>query len=322
MSNTYPITEEQKAILNSFTCERLTADDMNLHKIQTFSSYRGQGLVNALRYYGWETDKCSSTAYYVIKNSVGQIVMFFSLKCGALFDPNFFYRLRDEFAEMDHLKTMWAQARRGDENARRYLAELEAALGKEEYDKRIRDLDSRYYAKRGMYREMKADKRSEPSNKIVRVDKGHAAIELVEFCANDRTKGCWNDIFNDSFLTRRNTMGKVFFWWFIVPKMIEISKLIGCEYAYLFAADDDPDGTLVQYYEEALHFKKLTHLGTVKPYYDMHCFFMGRRLFSVDKDHLDPGEIIEDEDDLHGLDYYQKEFFEHFNLRLNADDIV
>ena len=322
MRDTYPITEEQMQILNTFTCERLTADDMNLHKIQNFISYRGQGLVYSLRFNGWQTDKCGSTAYYVIKNSLGQIVMFFSLKCGALFDPYFFYRVKDEIAEMEHLRNMRFQASRGDEKARLYLEELEEVLGKEEYGRRIRDLVDRYYGKRDLYRKMKSDKNCEPSEKILRVDKGHAAIELVEFCANDRTKSCWDSAFNDSFMTRRNTMGKVFFWWFIVPKMIEISKLIGCEYAYLFAADDDPDGTLVQYYEEALHFKKLTHLGTVKPLYDMNCFFMGRRLFSVDKDHLDLGEIIEDEDDLHGLDYYRKQFFEHFNLRRNIDDIA
>ena len=322
MRNTYPITEEQKRILNTFTCERLTADDMNLHKIQLFSSYRGQGLVRSLRCYGWETDKRGSTAYYVIKNSLGQIVMFFSLKCGALFDPNFFYRVKDEVDEMTHLRNMRFQASRGDEKARQYLEEMKALLGKEEYNRRIRELNERYYDKRDLYWQMKSDKRNEPSEKIVRVDKGHAAIELVEFCANDRTKGCWDDAFKDSFMTRRNTMGKVFFWWFIVPKMIEISRLIGCEYAYLFAADNDPDGTLVQYYEEALHFRKLTHLGTVKPLYDMNCFFMGRRLFSVDEEHLDPGETIEDEDEMHGLDYYQKQFFEHFNLRTNVDDLV
>ena len=322
MRNTYPITPEQVDILNSFTCERLTANPMNLHKIQNFLSYRGPGLVNALRNFGWEADRSGTTAYYVIKNSVGQIVMFFSLKCGSLFDPGYVKRFAEEFSETQHLWNMWNQARRGDEAAQQYLVELEGLLGKEEFDKRLRTLETDFIVQRSMYREIKADKRNEPSDKIIRVDKAHAAIELVEFCANDRTRSSWEAAFNDQLVTRRNTMGKVFFWWFIVPKMIEISKLIGCEYAYLFAADDDPDGTLVQYYEEALHFKKLTHLGTVKPYYDMHCFFMGRRLFSVDKDHLDPGEIIEDEDDLHGLDYYQKEFFEHFNMRLSADDLV
>ena len=322
MRNTYPITPEQIDILNSFTCERLTTNPMNLHKIQNFLSYRGPGLVNALRNFGWEADRSGTTAYYVIKNSTGQIVMFFSLKCGSLFDPGYVKRFAEEFSETQQLWNMWNQARRGDEAAQQYLVELEGLLGKEEFDKRLRNLETDFIVQRSMYREIKADKRNEPSDKIIRVDKAHAAIELVEFCANDRTRSSWEAAFNDQLVTRRNTMGKVFFWWFIVPKMIEISQLIGCEYAYLFAADDDPDGDLVRYYEDALHFRKLTHLGTIKPYYDMNCFFMGRRLFSVDEDHLDPGEIIEDYDDLNGLDYYREQFFQHFNLRTDAHDII
>ena len=95
-----------------------------------------------------------------------------------------------------------------------------------------------------------------------------------------------------------------------------------CEYAYLFAADRDPDGDLVRYYEDALHFRKLTHLGTIKPYYDMNCYFMGRRLFSVDEDSADPYEVVRDDDDLRGLDYYRDEFFANFNLRADAYDLV
>lgn len=322
MRNTYPITEAQIAVLKTFTCQRLTDDDMNLHKIQNFLSYRGPGLVSHLRNFGWEADKSGSTAYYVIKNQLGQIVMFFSLKCGALFDPGYVKKFAEEFSETQHLWKMWNEARRGDLAAQQYLMELEGLLGKEQFRERIRNLESDYINRRGMLREIKADKRSEPSDKIIRVDKAHPAIELVEFCANDRTRGCWDTAFNDQFMTRRNTMGKVFFWWFIVPKMIEISRLIGCEYAYLFAADDDPDGDLVRYYEDALHFKKLTHLGTIKPYYDMNCYFMGRRLFSVDEEHLDPGESIEDEEDLRGLNYYRDMFFEHFNLRTDVHDMI
>ena len=322
MRNTYPITDAQVAILRTFTCERLTADPMNLHKIQNFLSYRGPGLVSNLRNSGWETDRSSSTAYYVIKNQLGQIVMFFSLKCGVLFDPGYVKRFLDEFSETQQLWNKWNEARRGDLAAQQFLMELEGLMGREEFRKRIRTLESDYINRRGMVREIKSDKSCEPSDKIIRVDKAHSAIELVEFCANDRTRSSWEAAFNDQLLTRRHTMGKVFFWWFIVPKMIEVSRLIGCEYAYLFAADDEPDGDLVRYYEDALHFKKLSHLGTIKPYYDMNCYFMGRRLFSVDEEHLDPGETIEDEDDLRGLDYYRKQFFANFNLRTDVDDMI
>ena len=322
MSNTYPITAQQVAVLKTFTCERLTADDINKSKIRNFVSDRGAGLVYNLQQNGWEADLAGSTAYYVIKNSMGQIVMFFSLKCGVLFDPGYVDRFFEEFFATQKLWEANRRADKGDKAARQYLLEMENLLGPEEFDRRIRNLNATYSMKRDMYWHIKSDKNDDPKKMMVRVDKAHSAIELVEFCANDRTKNCWKSAFNDSFMTRRNTMGKVFFWWFIVPKMMEISKLIGCEYAYLFAADQAPDGDLVRYYEDALHFKKLTHVGTVKPYYDMNCFFMGRRLFNIDKKHVDPFEIIEDERDLYGLEYFREEFFQNFNLRRDAFDII
>ena len=319
MGNTYPITEEQKAFLSTFTCQRLTDDPENLKKIQRFHSYRGTGLVYSLRNFAWEEDRCGSTAYYVIKNDQDQIVLFFSLKCGALFDPGYVKKFMDEFDELRTMFSNWRQSLTGDEAAKQYMQELRSALGDEEYLRRISTLESEYYQQMYKYKDIKSDKRNEPNSMIIRVDQSHSAIELVEFCTNDRTKSCWNSFSQNQFEKRRNTMGKVFFWWFIVPKMIEISRLIGCEYAYLFAADRDPDGDLVRYYEDALHFRKLQHLGTIKPYYDMNCFFMGRRLFTLEPELLDDKM---DPEEAYGLDYYRNEFFRHFNLRTDVNDMI
>ena len=319
MGNTYPITREQKAFLATFTCQRLAEDPENLKKIQRFYSARGSGLVSSLRNYAWEADTSGSTAYYVIKNDQGQIVLFFSLKCGALFDPGYVKRFMEEFDETRTLFSNWRMAQNGDEAALQYLRELRQVLGDREYLARIKNLEEDFYRRMYMARDIKSDKRSEPNSMIIRVDQSHSAIELVEFCANDRTKGCWKEFSRNQFAGRRHTMGQVFFWWFIVPKMIEISRLIGCEYAYLFAADRDPDGDLVRYYEDALHFRKLRHLGTIKPYYDMNCFFMGRRLFTVEPELVHPDE---DPDDCWGLDYYREEFFRHFNLRTDVHDMI
>ena len=322
MKNTYPITQEQIDLLNTFTCERLSADPANLSKIQTFHSNRGGGLVRALRNHGWTADKSGTTAYYVIKNPQGRILMFFSLKCGVLFDPDYVNRCAEEFSDAQRLWRAWNQARCGDESAMEYLQQVRREMGDPAFQESLRGLENRYRTSLDIYRIIKSDKREEPNEKIIRVDRSHSAIELVEFCANDRTKNYWRDRFHKSFETRRHTMGKVFFWWFIVPKMIEVSSIAGCEYAYLFAADESPDGDLVRYYEDALHFRKLTHLGTIKPFYDMNCYFMGRRLFSVDAESVDPYEVVRDEDDLRGLDYYRDQFFANFNLRTDVHDMI
>jgi hypothetical protein len=65
----------------------------------------------------------------------------------------------------------------------------------------------------------------------------------------------------------------------------------------------------------------MTHLGTIKPSYDLNCFFMGNRLRSL----TGPANFVRSRrrpDDLWGLDHYMQDYFEHFNLDLSADDIV
>ena len=114
-------------------------------------------------------------------------------------------------------------------------------------------------------------------------------------------------------------MGETLFWWFIVPKMLEISDLIGCEYAFLFAADSKPDGFLMQYYENRLHFHKMDNLGTVKPFYDLNCYFMGQRLRTLSPEFA---PFDADPEALKGLDQYREAFFADFNRNKYAADNI
>lgn len=68
-------------------------------------------------------------------------------------------------------------------------------------------------------------------------------------------------------------MGKIFFWYHMVPKIKDINDIIGSKYAYLFAADSSNDETLIRYYED-LNFKRDNKVSTIKPYYDFSCIFM------------------------------------------------
>ena len=303
MNNTSPITEEQKALLSRFTCERLTTNRNNLFDIQDFYSEKGEGLVDNLLIGGWKADKKGTTAYYLIKNPDGEIVMFFSLKCGVLFDPDYaeeyLDRFKETFADGEPLRR-WERLQDGDETQVQYFQEQYRRMGTAKYNDFAETL------------RIKTDKKYEPNKKIIRVSEARPAIELVEFCANDNTKGCWHS-YN---MPPNRKMGETLFWWFIVPKMLAINELIGCEFVYLFAADKTTNGDLSSYYREVLHFNNMTHLGTIKPSYDFNCFFMGNRLRSV----TDAPPALRRT--MRGLDYYQKAFFDNFNLNMAADDIV
>lgn len=302
----HPITEEQIKLLNSFKCERLSKDQSNLYRIQFFESRRGRGLVYNLKAKGWSDDTSGSVAYYVIKNPRGQIVMFFSLKCGVLFDPNYVLEFVDKYADQEVLQK-WYAAEDQDPGALQYFRSLERKLPANEFNTLINELKK--------FTALDDDKQSEPNDKIIRVKEGHAAIELVEFCNNDMTKMCWNQYDMPPYVG----MGETLFWWFIVPKMLEISDLIGCEYAFLFAADSKPDGFLMQYYENRLHFHKMDNLGTVKPFYDLNCYFMGQRLRTLSPEFA---PFDADPEALKGLDQYREAFFADFNRNKYAADNI
>lgn len=81
------ITTEQSNLLKSFKCERLSANAENEELIKSFNSKRGSSLVSYFQKFGLREDEKGTTTYYVIKNQEKDVLMFFSLKCGALFDP-------------------------------------------------------------------------------------------------------------------------------------------------------------------------------------------------------------------------------------------
>lgn len=325
MSDNYSITTEQKEALGKFTCERLTLKEENLKKMHNFIPCKGgDGLVANLRSSGWGKDLRGSTAYYVIKNEKGEIILFFSLKCGTLFDPFHVNAFVNAYLDTDVYK-LWKKFRACaystgstpndpkrtqpmDPEASKFVA-LRDTIGEPEWHELIRELkrlDS-----------LMADRRTEHNQLLVRVEQDYSAIQLVDFCAEKRANERWKE---DEYGMMPQLMGETLFWWFIVPKMQEISRLIGTEFVYLFAADSSPENTLVKYYER-LHFRKLSKLGTVKPFYDLNCAFMGKRLNTL-HEYLPRMKDLSVDPDIQGLDYYREEFFKNFNQNRNASDNI
>lgn len=77
-------------------------------------------------------------------------------------------------------------------------------------------------------------------------------------------------------------MGAVIFWHFIVPKICEAKKIIGCQYLFLFAADLTPDELLINYYETFLGFRSSDEHGTAMPLYDYACKFMYQEINDIE----------------------------------------
>ena len=307
MSELTRITPAQKELLAGFTCQRLTEDKDNLHLAWEFLSRRNRGLEDKLKLEAWQEDLESvPAAYYVVKAPSGRIALYFSLKCGTLCDPTYAAKTIQSFNNVQHVLDELEQIGTRDE-AFAYLDEVRESgmfptpMSRRELLDHFREVkDNKYW--------LKKEKKSEPSDKIVRVDMAFPAVELVHFCVNDRVRDEWKK------LGLGHAMGETLFWQFVLPKMLEINSLVGCEYAYLFAADSSRDSTLIKYYQEVLHFECPTNLGGIKPQYDFLCTFMCKRLRPLSSNRkmfLDP-QLFEEEDTM-SLEDYRNAFFENFN---------
>lgn len=307
MSEQTRITPAQEAVLRSFTCQRLTEEKENLHLAWEFLSRRNKGLEETLKFEAWQEDMESvPAAYYVIKMPSGRIALYFSLKCGTLCDPTYAAKVTQSYSNvrqvLDELEQIGSR-----EEAYEFLDEIRNSDMFPEPLSR-RELMDYFREVKQEKKWLKQEKKAEPSDKIVRVDMAFPAVELVHFCVNDRARDEWKK------LGLGHAMGETLFWQFVLPKMLEISSLAGCEYAYLFAADSSRNSTLIRYYEEVLHFECSTTLGGIKPQYDFMCTFMCKRLRRLSNNRkmcIEPA-LWEGEDPM-ALEDYRNEFFENFN---------
>lgn len=243
VENKYKITDKQEKLLKSFQCIRLK--DYDFSNGYNFISKRNKNISDTFNNYGLEEDREGESAYYVIFREE-KIALFFSIKCGSLFDKPIFDIINDliENRENDY-----------DDDIEKIAKKIEA---------------------------IKDEIKKESNKNIKRVSNTYSAIELVLFCINDNYKEQWEKIKIDYDIFDKNTMGKTFFWYYIVPIIIDINKIIGSKYVYLFAADSSNDETLIRYYED-INFKRDTEFATIKPYYDFSCIFMYQEISDLIK---------------------------------------
>ena len=290
------ITNEQKKVLDDFICERLSADVSNKALINTFVSKRGSSLVNYFKKFCLKEEQDGKTAYYVIKTKQNEMLMFFSMKCGALFDA---LLDEDEVQKDCQRLIILLQAMENADGVDIRADEVNKILTKYQISDKIsfediENIVAKKKWKKKLLTQLVDDKRIEDNNKILRVLSTQSAIELVHFCTNDNMKSKWNTY------NMGHPMGETLFWKFIAPKFFDVQSIVGCEYAFLFAADLSEEGSLVNYYDVSLKFQTRLDIGTNKPFYDFCCDFMCQEINDMKKN--------------------RQLFFENFNI--DKDDII
>ena len=290
------ITTEQQAILDDLICERLRDNPDSEKLMMSFQNEKGSLIVDYLKQRALDEDLEGSTAFYIVRTKENDVLMFFSLKCGEVFDP---LSDEDEISEgfEEYLITLQAlkNAEADPEAQKRAVSKLKELSSKKGLPLHIvlNDILRKAEYKRQFLKELSADKESEQNEKISRVNRTYAGVELVHFCTNECCRGIWKK------LGFSHSMGEVIFWDKIVPKLFDVQEIVGCEYAFLFAADLSEDGTLMNYYNVSLKFKNDAVVGTNKPRYDFACAFMWQKLSSLKEN--------------------RELYFENFNLDENED---
>lgn len=237
----------------------MTSNQKNKDVIREFYSQRNNNTLGEyLRNKAWDEDLDGETRIYLVKDSIGCVVLFFSLKCGLLFRKNQYDKLEeDERSFVDML--VKAKQEDDQETINNYYE-----YGSAEFS----DIDRLFKI---------ADKRIDSKNKTrelgdgqytLKVEECFSGIELRHFCKNEAYS------YPDEFKT---PIGFGIFWEVIVREVLKITSKIGCKYLYLFAADKTENSDikkLVRYYKSALKFYECEEddIIIIKPEYDDNCY--------------------------------------------------
>lgn len=292
------ITKEQQATLDELVCERLRDNPDSEKLIQSFQNEKGSLIVNYLKQRGLDEDSEGSTAFYIVRTKNNDVLMFFSLKCGELFDPLFDeHEVAEGYEKYLLILQALKNADADPEAQERAIGKLQELSNKKGTPLHIvlnvNDILKETKHKAKLLQCLSADKETEQNEKISRVNRTYPGVELVHFCTNENCREVWKK------LGFSRSMGEVIFWNKIVPKFFDVQEIVGCEYAFLFAADLSEDRILINYYNVSLKFEIDDAVGTNKPYYDFACAFMCQKLSSLKEN--------------------QELYFKNFNLDENED---
>ena len=269
------ITQEQISKLDSLVVERIRDDVDNIALLRTFYNGKNENLTKTL-HSDATIDKDSSgvTAYYLVKTQQGELLLYFSLKCGELFEGLDFEKLELASKLREIMPIILTNE---DTESEQYKSAIEFIHNNIDKVKNILPDFEKYIEKKGLYN---LELQKEINSKIQRVLKTYPAIEIVEFCSNENARDTWRGI----GLPESKKMGECVFWFHIVPILQKIQDLIGCQYVYLFAADSSYDENLINYYKSRLKFEQPLTLGANKPQYDFACTFLCQQLSTLLKE--------------------------------------
>lgn len=279
------MTRKQENALNALVCERLCKQKKYAKLISTFVQPHSRNLdvVSHAKKFGVSDDKASREAYYLVRTRTGVGLFFFTLEAGELFCP--FRELLSKGGQeavvtlAKKIKAMISSAVDDRVLKEEIRTLLEQKVSADEF---IDEIEKKYSLTEDNKAKLEAEREDEHNKLISRVHSTMSGIHINLFCKNDAPEA-------KAELARLKKIcdrpfGEIVFWWFVAPLLMEIRELLGAEYAFLFAADDSDDESLVKYYTQSMGFKPKNDIGANKPWWDWTCTFLCKDLSNLESE--------------------------------------
>lgn len=284
------ISDQKKWLDENLGIELLISKESNKVDIQKFvSSGNGKNLETYLKCNAWEEDNNGGTKVYLVRDrNTRDIVFFFALKAGLLYKAigDTDYTLTETEKEILDLALTYHFDEDPEHTEETVLAWYE---DDESIDRdRMRRIIDEAVEER---KSVKFDQnKTEEGENVVRVSSTFPGIVLTHFCKNSEYAPS---------VALSIPLGFYVFWEIIIAEVLNISNILGCQYLYLFAADQTEEARseisidylsdesvewhsainkgkkireLVDYYKNELGFEDVIGIRVLKPVYDEGCF--------------------------------------------------
>lgn len=253
------INAKQLEWIEGLRCERLSDNPDNEDIILSFAN-KWDSLVKHLHEDAWREDTENDSVHYLVKSKENEVLLYFSLRCGLLYDD----MLVGDRVDM-------CRAHAGEipmsEDIEKKIKDyqIDNSLSDKELYRKLNELYEKLRLQRKVVR---TDAQIKESAQIRVVLDTIPAIELKHFCKNDNYTGFDKELFQSYKL------GEIVFWFKILPLLEDIFKMIGGKYIYLFAADEDENRALTNHYITRFKFSDQSEWGVNKPTYSNLCRFL------------------------------------------------
>lgn len=206
-------------------------------------------------------DKEGKLASFIVTSSSDIPLLYFSLRCGELFERT----ILEKVAGLQHLNVAFMAISNPCTNDKEKSESLETIVQVSSQGMTLEEMELLSDKKEAWEMDNKMDK-NKGINKVLRV---YPAIELKLFGTNSAAKGHWKALGLEDI-----RMGESLFFTKVVDTIQSMLDYAGCQYVYLFAAGQEIEGQLVQYYRTILGFDSNAKITANKPVFDWACQFL------------------------------------------------